>query len=185
MQKRNGAVLKKEQFWDGSSVFISRECLCGNVANVYAEMLCLQMWVYCKLDGAPSHKLCTNQQWKVKKEFWEKISQVLDIPEPPASTSSVWKMFNWRLLSSYLIFVIFSPRALFLVKFFSTQMCVNRKINFATKQRKLPKKKTNFPSKQCKRQQNTINWKKNEGDFRILHICHVKKFEINPHMKIF
>ena len=60
---------EKEQFWDGSSVFISRECLCGNVANVYAEMLRLQMGVYCKLDGAPSHKLCTNQQWKVKKEF--------------------------------------------------------------------------------------------------------------------
>ena len=60
--------LETEQFWDGSSVFISREC--------YAEMLCLQMWVYCKLDGAPSHKLCTNQQWKVKKEFWEKISKV-------------------------------------------------------------------------------------------------------------
>ena len=52
---------KREQFWDGSSVFISREC--------YAEMLRLQMWVYCKLDGAPSHKLCTNQQWKVKKEL--------------------------------------------------------------------------------------------------------------------
>ena len=34
------------------------------------------MWVYCKLDGAPSHKLCTNQQWKVKKESSEKFSQV-------------------------------------------------------------------------------------------------------------
>ena len=29
----------------------------------------------------------------------------------------------------YLIFVIFSPRALFLAKFFSTQKCVNRKID--------------------------------------------------------
>ena len=84
---------EKEQFWDGSSVFISRECLCGNVANVYAEMLRLQMGVYCKLDGAPSHKLCTNQQWKVKKEFgffslknynfWQFLSPLM--PELPVS----------------------------------------------------------------------------------------------------
>ena len=30
-------------------------------------------------------------------------------------------------------------------------------------------------------QQNTINWTHNTGDFRFLYICHVKKFEINPH----
>ena len=90
-----------------------------------------------------------------------------------------------RNVPAYLIFVNFSPQTLFLAKFFSTQKRVNRKINFATKQRKLPKKKTNFPSKQCKRQQNTINCRKNEGDFRILHICHVKKFEINPHVDEF
>merc|ERR1719305_1647773 len=41
----------------------------------------------------------------------------------------------------YLIFVIFSPRAQFLAKFFSTQNRVNRtKTGFATKQRKLQKK---------------------------------------------
>ena len=43
--------------------------------------------------------------------------------------------------SPYLIFVIFSPRAQFLAKFFSTQNRVNRtKTDFATKQRKLQKK---------------------------------------------
>ena len=42
---------------------------------------------------------------------------------------------------TYLIFVIFSPRAQFLAKFFSTQNRVNRtKTGFATKQRKLQKK---------------------------------------------
>ena len=30
-------------------------------------------------------------------------------------------------------------------------------------------------------QQNTINCTHNEGYFRFLHICHVKKFEITPH----
>ena len=41
---------------------------------------------------------------------------------------------------AYLIFVIFSPRAQFFAKFFSTQKRVNRtKTDFATKQRKLQK----------------------------------------------
>ena len=32
-------------------------------------------------------------------------------------------------------------------------------------------------------QQNTINCTHNEGDFRFLHICHVVKCEINPHVE--
>ena len=32
-------------------------------------------------------------------------------------------------------------------------------------------------------QQNTINFTHNEGDFRFLHICHVVKCEINPHVE--
>ena len=43
-------------------------------------------------------------------------------------------------ISTYLIFVIFPPRAQFFAKFFSTQKRVNRtKTDFATKQRKLQK----------------------------------------------
>ena len=34
-------------------------------------------------------------------------------------------------------------------------------------------------------QQNTINFTHIEGDFRFLHICLVKKFEINPHVDEF
>ena len=34
-------------------------------------------------------------------------------------------------------------------------------------------------------QQNTIDCAHNEGDFRFLHICHVMKCEINPHVEIF
>ena len=54
----------------------------------------------------------------------------------------------------------------------------------ATKQRKTPKK-SNFATKQCKMQQDTINWTHNEGDFKFLHICHVKTFEIKPHVEKF
>ena len=57
------------------------------------------------------------------------------------------------------------------------QNSVNRK-KIATKQCKMQKK---IATKQCKMQQNTINCTHNKGDFRFLNICHVKKFEINPH----
>ena len=46
------------------------------------------------------------------------------------------------------------------------------------------RKKTKlFATKQHKMQQNTLDCAHNEGDFRFLHICHVEKCEINPHVE--
>ena len=86
---------------------------------------------------------------------------------------------------TYLIFVIFSPRTLFLAKIFSTQKRVNRNKPILRQNSVNRQKNTNFATKQFKMQQNTINCTHIEGDFRFLHICHVKKFEINPHVDEF
>ena len=52
----------------------------------------------------------------------------------------IWPTSDHQVSPPYLIFVIFSPRAQFFAKFFSTQKRVNRtKTDFATKQRKLQK----------------------------------------------
>ena len=80
--------------------------------------------------------------------------------------------------NSDLIFVIFLHIEIFLDWIFLHTKVRKSQNWFTTKQRKLPTKKC-FPSKQCKMQQNTINCTQNEGDFRFLYICHVKKFEIN------
>ena len=72
---------------------------------------------------------------------------------------------------SYLIFVIFSPRAQFLAQFFSTQKRVNRaKTNFA--KNSVNRHKTDFTTK-------------NRVNFRFLHICHVEKCEIPPNLAKF
>ena len=52
-------------------------------------------------------------------------------------SQSSFAIFNKSSTEPYLIFVLFSPHAQFLNKFFSTQKCVNRnKIDFAPIQRK-------------------------------------------------
>ena len=80
----------------------------------------------------------------------------------------VWKYSRYCVnIMAYLIFVILSPRAQFLAKFFSTQKRVNcTKTDFATKQRKL--QKTDLATKYCKMQQNTINCTHYFSTFQIL-----------------
>ena len=86
---------------------------------------------------------------------------------------------------AYLIFVIFSPRTLFFAKNFSTQKRVNCNKPILRQNNVNRQKNTNFATKQFKMQQNSINFTHIEGDFRFFHICHVKKFEINPHVDEF
>jgi len=68
--------------------------------------------------------------------------------------------------------------------FLHTKARKSQQTNFATKQRKSPKN-TNFTTKLFKMQQNIINCTHIERNFRFLHICDVKKFEINPHVDEF
>ena len=110
---------------------------------------------------------------------------------------------------SYLIFVICSPQMQLLVKFFSTQKCVNcDKTDFATKVRKLRQNQfynkttyivhmwrhfphqthvwfeeiSDFSTSVMRRNLKLLHtWRK----FRFLHICHVERCEITPHMEKF
>ena len=80
---------------------------------------------------------------------------------------------------------VFSLRTLFLAKIFSTQKRVNRNKPILRQNSGNRQKNTNFATKQFKMQQNTINCTHIAGDFRFLHFCHVKKFEMNPHVDEF
>ena len=113
----------------------------------------------------------------------EEYGQKQNYPRADAGAHHTWCC--WCIDGSYLIFVIFSPRALFLAKFFSAQKHANRKKMILRQSSVNRSRKTNFPTKQCKMQQNTINCTHNEGDFRFLYIFHVKKFEINPNVEKF
>ena len=92
-----------------------------------------------------------------------------------------WKVWDGGAVFSYstihrqpyLIFVIFSPRTLFLAKIFSTQKRVNRNKPILRQNSVNGKKNTNFETEQFKMQQNTINCTHIEGDFRFFHICHI------------
>ena len=85
---------------------------------------------------------------------------------------------------TYLIFVIFIHGHYFWLKFLHTIVRKSRQSDFATKQR-ISQRKTNFATKQCKIQQNTMNCTHNEGDFRYLHIFHLKTLEITPRVENF
>ena len=76
---------------------------------------------------------------------------------------------------AYLIFVIFSPQAQFLAKFFSTPKRVNRDItDFATKQRKSHKREI--------LQQNSIKCNKTSKIVHIIYFVMVKQMtDLSPH----
>ena len=112
----------------------------------------------------------------------DNASQAVDDPFRKEMTSRFYRSF--AIPCAYLIFVIFSPRTLFFAKNFSTQKRVNR--NKPTLRQNVNRQKnTSFATKQFKMQQNAINCTHVEVDFRFLHICHVKKFEIYLHVDEF
>ena len=78
------------------------------------------------------------------------------------------------VLQPYLIFVIFLHGHYFWLKFSPHNRALIATNLFCKKL---------FATKQLQMQQNIINCTHNEGDFRFLHICHVVKCEINPHVE--
>ena len=85
---------------------------------------------------------------------------------------------------TYLIFVIFLHRHYFGLIILHTEARKLQKLILRQKSVN-SQKKSNFATKQCKMQQDTINWTHNEGDFKFIHICHAKKFKIKPHVEKF